>query len=152
MPAASARRPRAACGLRLPGSRGASSWRQRSAKALAGLPTEAGDHRVAAVMARLGLPLDDFGGRSPYTLSGGEQRRLSLVPALVREPRLLVLDEPTFGQDRRGCEALESILDEHVAGGTAVLAATHDERFIASFATRIIRLDRGRIASDEVVA
>ena len=57
-------------------------------------------------MDRLGLPLEAFGGRSPYRLSGGEQRRLSLVTALVRRPRLLVLDEPTFGQDRRGHEAL----------------------------------------------
>ncbi len=105
--------------------------------------------RAQALMARLGLPLDAFGPRSPYALSGGEQRRLSLAPALVRAPRLLVLDEPTFGQDRRGCEALEAILAEQVAAGTAVLAATHDERFIASFATRVVRLERGRVASDE---
>jgi len=108
--------------------------------------------RVEALMARLGLPLDAFGDRSPYSLSGGEERRLSLAPALARAPRLLVLDEPTFGQDRRGCEALEAILAEHVATGTAVLAATHDERFIASFASRVIRLENGRIAADEVVA
>ncbi len=104
---------------------------------------------VATLMQRLGLPLDDFGDRSPYTLSGGEQRRLSLAPALARAPRLLVLDEPTFGQDRRGCEALEAILAEQVSSGTAVLAATHDERFIASFASRIVRLDRGRVVGDE---
>jgi energy-coupling factor transport system ATP-binding protein len=107
--------------------------------------------RVAAVMARLRLPLESFGDRSPYTLSGGEQRRLSLVPALVRAPRLLVLDEPTFGQDRRGYEALTAILEEHVAAGTALLAATHDEAFIASFATRVVRLEGGRVVSDEAV-
>ncbi len=107
---------------------------------------------VAALMERLGLPLDDFGDRSPYTLSGGEQRRLSLAPALARAPRLLVLDEPTFGQDRRGCEALEEILAEQASGGTAVLAATHDERFIASFADRVVRLERGRVVADEAVA
>jgi energy-coupling factor transport system ATP-binding protein len=107
--------------------------------------------RVAALMARLGLPLDAFGDRSPYMLSGGEQRRLSLAPALARAPRVLVLDEPTFGQDRRGCEALEAILAEQVAAGTAVLAATHDERFVASFASRVVRLERGRIVSDEAV-
>ena len=107
--------------------------------------------RATAVIARLGLPLDSFAGRSPYALSGGEARRLSLVPALVREPRLLVLDEPTFGQDRRGCEALEAILAEQVAAGTAVLAATHDERFIASFATRVVRLEGGRVVADEAI-
>lgn len=107
---------------------------------------------VAALMDRLGLPLAEFGERSPYTLSGGEQRRLSLVPALARAPRLLLLDEPTFGQDRRGVEALTAILGEQVAAGTAVIAATHDERFIADFATRVVRLDGGRVVADEVVA
>jgi len=106
---------------------------------------------VGELMARLGLPLDAFGDRSPYTLSGGEQRRLSLAPALVRAPSLLVLDEPTFGQDRHGCEALEAILADRVSRGAAVLAATHDERFIASFASRVVRLERGRIVADEAV-
>ena len=81
------------------------------------------------LMERLGLPLGEFGDRSPYQLSGGEKRRLSLAPTLVRRPRLLVLDEPTFGQDRHGYEALLKILDERVDEGAAVLAATHDERF-----------------------
>ena len=107
--------------------------------------------RVGALMERLGLPMAVFGDRSPYTLSGGEQRRLSLAPALARAPRLLVLDEPTFGQDRRGYEALTAILDEQVGGGTAVIAATHDERFVAAFATRVVRLDGGQIVADEAL-
>ena len=100
-----------------------------------------------ALMDRIDLPLALFGDRSPYTLSGGEQRRLSLATALVRHPRLLVLDEPTFGQDRRGHEALLQILAERVDDGAAVLAATHDERFIDAFATRILRVEEGRIVA-----
>ena len=121
-------------------------------EALAGLEvgSPAVRDRVGGVLARLGMPLEAFGDRSPYTLSGGEQRRLSLAPALVRRPRLLILDEPTFGQDRRGCEALEAILAEEVADGTAVLAATHDERFIATFASRVVRMERGRLVADDV--
>lgn len=106
---------------------------------------------VSVLMDRIGLPLSSFGERSPYTLSGGEQRRLSLAPALLRAPRLLVLDEPTFGQDRRGCEALETILAEQVATGTAVLAATHDEQFAGAFASRVVHMDGGRVASDEAL-
>ena len=122
-------------------------------EAMAGLDADdaATAAHVEALMARLGLPLDAFGDRSPYMLSGGEQRRLSLAPALARAPRLLVLDEPTFGQDRRGCEALEALLAEQVAAGTAVLVATHDERFVASFASRVVRLEQGRVVSDEAV-
>jgi energy-coupling factor transport system ATP-binding protein len=104
---------------------------------------------IGPLMGRVGLPLDGFGDRSPYALSGGEQRRLSLVPALVRSPRVLVLDEPTFGQDRAGCEALLAILGEQVAAGTAVIAATHDERFLDAFATRVIRLEGGLVAAGE---
>jgi len=56
--------------------------------------------RAAAteILARLRLPVGTFGARSPYRLSGGEARRLSLACTLVRQPGLLVLDEPTFGR------------------------------------------------------
>ena len=108
---------------------------------------EAGRREAEALMDRIDLPLGAFGDRSPYTLSGGEQRRLSLATALVRHPAVLVLDEPTFGQDRRGHEALVEILAERVDAGAAVLAATHDERFIAAFARRIVRLEAGRIVA-----
>jgi energy-coupling factor transport system ATP-binding protein len=109
-----------------------------------------GRQAAEALMDRIDLPLGAFGDRSPYTLSGGEQRRLSLATALVRHPALLVLDEPTFGQDRRGHEALLGILAERVDAGAAVLAATHDERFISAFASRIVRLERGRIVAVEM--
>jgi energy-coupling factor transport system ATP-binding protein len=103
-------------------------------------------------MGRLGLPLERFGRRSPYRLSGGEQRRLSLASALVREPAVLVLDEPTFGQDRHGYEALLEILDERLAGGATLIAATHDTRFVADATDRAIELDGGWVMADEVVA
>jgi len=98
---------------------------------------------------RLRLPLEEFGERSPYRLSGGEQRRLSLVTALARRPLLLALDEPTFGQDRRGHEALVAALDELVGEGSAVLAATHDERFVRDATERRIELADGWIVADE---
>ena len=100
---------------------------------------------------RLRLPLDAFGDRSPYLLSGGEQRRLSLVTALARRPLLLALDEPTYGQDRRGHEALVAALDELVGQGSAMLAATHDERFVADATDRRVELADGWIAADEPI-
>jgi energy-coupling factor transporter ATP-binding protein EcfA2 len=104
--------------------------------------------RAAELAARLHLPLEDFGGRSPYRLSGGEQRRLSLVTALARRPQLLVLDEPTFGQDRHGHEALVGALAELVDQGSATIAATHDERFVHDAARRRIDVVAGRIVAD----
>jgi energy-coupling factor transport system ATP-binding protein len=108
--------------------------------------------RVAPLMDRLGLPLERYGERSPYRLSGGEQRRLSLACILVRRPAVLVLDEPTFGQDRRGYEGLLRILREHLDNGACLIAATHDARFVADVATRIVELDEGWVAPSAVPA
>jgi energy-coupling factor transport system ATP-binding protein len=104
------------------------------------------------LMGRLGLPLDRFGRRSPYRLSGGEQRRLSLACALVREPAVLVLDEPTFGQDRHGYEGLLEILRERLDAGATLIAATHDRRFVADATERMIELDGGWVVADEATA
>jgi energy-coupling factor transport system ATP-binding protein len=104
--------------------------------------------RVDALMDHVRLPLARFAERSPYRLSGGEQRRLSLASVLIRRPELLVLDEPTFGQDRRGHEALLTILRERVDEGAGVLAATHDERFVDAFATRVMAMSGGRLSED----
>ncbi len=108
--------------------------------------------RVDQLMARLALPLDQFEERSPYRLSGGEQRRLSLACILVRRPELLVLDEPTFGQDRHGYEGLLAILGEHLDAGACLIAATHDSRFVGDVAGRIVEIEEGWIIRDEPLA
>ena len=102
---------------------------------------------VPELMARLNLPLEAFGRRNPYRLSGGEQRRLSLACVLVRRPDLLVLDEPTFGQDRHGYDGLLAILADRLAEGSAILAVTHDERLVRDLAARRIEMSDGRIVS-----
>jgi energy-coupling factor transporter ATP-binding protein EcfA2 len=91
---------------------------------------------VAEVADTLGLPLEVFADRSPYTLSGGEQRRLSLAPALARRPGLLVLDEPTYGQDRHGYDRLIELFGARLGSGTAILVATHDPRLVADLGAR----------------
>jgi energy-coupling factor transport system ATP-binding protein len=112
-------------------------------------PEERGE--AAQLMDRLGLPLERFGDRSPYRLSGGEQRRLSLACTLVRRPVLLVLDEPTFGQDRRTYDELVAILERHLRAGATLIAATHDPRFVADVAERVVTIADGRVAADERV-
>lgn len=112
---------------------------------LVGLPFEQQD-AAEGLMSTLGLPLDAYGDRSPYTLSWGEKRRLSLGCMLVRRPRLLVLDEPTFGQDRLGYERLLEILHHHLRSGTTVIAATHDLRFVRDFATHSLVLQGGKVS------
>jgi energy-coupling factor transport system ATP-binding protein len=116
-----------------------------------GLDAETAAH-ARELADRLGLGLDRFGDRSPYRLSGGEQRRLSLITALARRPLLLALDEPTYGQDRHGHEALVAALDELVGQGSALLAATHDERFVRDATRRRLELAEGWIVADEPAA
>jgi energy-coupling factor transport system ATP-binding protein len=96
------------------------------------------------LLERLGLT--HLAAANPFTLSGGEQRRLSVATALATAPPLLVLDEPTFGQDRRTYAELVTLLAGHCDGGGATLFATHDENLVASLADRTLRLVGGRAA------
>jgi energy-coupling factor transport system ATP-binding protein len=63
-----------------------------------------------------------------------------------------VLDEPTFGQDRRGYEGLLTILGEHLDAGACLVVATHDERLVDDVAERIVEMDAGWIMRDEAAA
>jgi energy-coupling factor transporter ATP-binding protein EcfA2 len=112
-------------------------------------PVELDD--AAALLERLGLPLGTFSERSPFGLSGGEQRRLSLACALVHRPAVLILDEPTFGQDRHGYDALLAIVREMVGAGTCLIAATHDSRFVGDAVERIVTIEDGWLVGDETV-
>ena len=99
---------------------------------------------VAATVADLleRLRLTRLAGANPYTLSGGEARRLSVATALATAPRLLVLDEPTFGQDRRTWIELVALLAGLRDNGHGVVAVTHDHDFVTALADRVHRLDR----------
>jgi len=94
--------------------------------------------RVDELLARLGLAA--LADANPFTLSGGQQRRLSVGAVLATRPRVLVLDEPTFGQDAVTWAALVDMLDEVRSMGTAVVAATHDPWFVAAVGARELAL------------
>ncbi|MFZ5871679.1 MAG: ABC transporter ATP-binding protein [Actinomycetota bacterium] len=120
-----------------------------------------GLHRTGAaeseVAARTGelltrLRLDHLARANPFTLSGGEQRRLSVATALATRPGLLVLDEPTFGQDARTWAELVELLRGLLADGTALVAATHDEAFVAALADDVWRVGGARVAREAAPA
>ncbi|GAA2518024.1 ABC transporter ATP-binding protein [Winogradskya humida] len=83
------------------------------------------------------LRLTALAGANPHTLSGGEARRLSVATAVATAPRLLVLDEPTFGQDRSTWIELVALLAALRDEGHGILAVTHDEAFVTSLADRV---------------
>lgn len=86
------------------------------------------------------LRLSHLADMNPFTLSGGEKRRLSVATVLATRPDLIVLDEPTFGQDRRTWEELIRLLAEIADEGTAVVAVTHDRDFVELLADQRIEL------------
>lgn len=127
----------------LVGPRAAAGGRSRRA-----LPSDILD-RVDEVLERLRLA--HLAEANPYTLSGGEKRRLSVATALVTEPRVLVLDEPTFGQDARTWRELVALLAELRDDGTSIVAVSHDADFVRVLADRRLELQAATAAdrSDE---
>lgn len=86
--------------------------------------------------------------RSPYRLSEGQKKRVSLASILVMRPRLLVLDEPTVGQDGRFLEAIARLLISLKELGFTILIVTHDLEFALATAERWIVLHEGQVAGD----
>lgn len=94
------------------------------------------------------LELNEFFDRSPYTLSEGEKKRVAIASILVMRPDILILDEPTAGQDGRFKEALAKLLRVFEDMGITIIVVTHDLEFAQASADRWIVLHRGRVAAD----
>jgi energy-coupling factor transport system ATP-binding protein len=105
----------------------------------AGVGHDASAKRAAELMDR--LRLTHLAGANPFTLSGGEKRRLSVATALATAPALLVLDEPTFGQDRRTWGELLHLLSALRDDGRGICFVTHDRTFVNALADRSLRLE-----------
>ncbi len=104
--------------------------------------------RVAARVEELldRLDLTALAEANPFTLSGGQKRRLSVATALSAAAPVLVLDEPTFGQDARTWAALAELLHAVRDDGHALLIVSHDEEFVARVADDVHVMTAGRLA------
>ncbi|WP_435737208.1 energy-coupling factor transporter ATPase [Cellulosimicrobium sp. PMB13] len=102
--------------------------------------------RVDDVLRRFGLA--DLRDRHPFLLSGGQKRRLSVGTAIVCRPDVLVLDEPTYGQDRERAAELLDLLTALHREGTAVVVVSHDMQLVAEHATRVVALADGAVLAD----
>ena len=103
-----------------------------------GLADDEVKRRVSELLDR--LRLGHLAAANPFTLSGGEKRRLSVATALATAPSVLVLDEPTFGQDARTWEEMLSLLAALRDAGRAICFATHDRDFARALADRTLHL------------
>ena len=107
------------------------------------VPTEEGKRRAGALLKRFGL--EDKAGEQVESLSGGMKRRLQVARALISQPRVLVLDEPTTGLDPEVRRVLWEILMEERGKGAAILLCTHYMEEAERLCDRVGIIAKGRI-------
>ncbi|MHA6484315.1 ATP-binding cassette domain-containing protein [Paenibacillus sp. strain BS8-2] len=100
------------------------------------------ERRIKSALDTIGLPLSIL-GQDPWTLSGGQQRRLSLACLLTCEPDWLLLDEPTAGLDASGRAALCSMLTSHRDSGRGAIIVTHDLDTLLPIANKVMIVENG---------
>ena len=106
-------------------------------------------HRAMEALAKVGL--SDRAGHCPTELSGGEQQRVAIARALVKDPPLVLADEPTGNLDSRAGEEIIALLTSlHVERGITLVMITHDPN-IARHCQRIIHLKDGQVVAEETV-
>ena len=111
-----------------------------------GIPKPVIKKKIADTMDRLGIwhKRDNY----PYELSGGEQQKVSLARGLVKDPMILLADEPTGNIDPEGSAEILNIFKELNYQGTTVIMATHDTKLPKTLRKRNIKLEKGKIISD----
>jgi ABC-type iron transport system FetAB ATPase subunit len=97
-----------------------------------------------SLLAEMRLPADVLDW-PVLRLSTGERQRLALARALVRTPRVLLLDEPTGPLDEEACTVVEGILRRQLAARSSILMVTHDQAQAQRLAARIVRVENGRL-------
>jgi len=104
-------------------------------------------HRTRAeeILDRMGLA--EARNRLVGTYSGGMKRRLDLAAALLKEPKILVLDEPTTGLDIEARETIWELIADFKAGGGYLILASHDFREVGMLADQVLIMDRGRVTA-----
>jgi energy-coupling factor transport system ATP-binding protein len=108
-------------------------------------------HREVA--EAVGAALEDVGltgvaDRNPYDLGYSQRKLLAVASILAMEPSVVILDEPTTGQDARGSDRIRRLIGDLQAGGRTVIAISHDMRFVAETFGRVVVLGSGRILLD----
>lgn len=104
------------------------------------------EERVKHALELVGLDFDRFKDRSPFNLSGGQQRRVAIAGVLAMRPRVLILDEPSAGLDPQGRESLRALLRRlHKSYNITIILISHRMEEITQLSTRVIVMDHGKI-------
>jgi len=106
-------------------------------------PPEEIETRVSKVLQLLGV--EQMREKHPLRLSMGQKRRLSVATMLILHTDILILDEPTTGQDRKNIDNIMEIMQEANSRGTTIILITHDMNLAAKYSNRIVVMDRGEV-------
>jgi len=94
------------------------------------------------------LGLTQYRKTSPFMLSGGERKRVALASVLAWNPKILILDEPTIGQDYQQKEKLRQFILQMKTQRKTIIIVTHDVEFVAECNTRVLLMREGKIVDD----
>lgn len=105
--------------------------------------------RVQEALELVGLPAEKYRERSPFSLSGGEQRKAALAGVLALKPDLLLLDEPTSGMDSSSTKIILKLLGElNKVKGITIVVVSHETDQMLEYANRFVVLSEGKIFTD----
>ena len=113
-----------------------------------GLPQDEVVRRVTTSLARVGLDLAAIGDKSPFELSGGQQRRVAFAGVLAMEPEVLVLDEPMAGLDPAARRDFLALIDRLHREGLTVVMVSHGMDDLANCCDRIVVMNEGAVFAD----
>ena len=111
-----------------------------------GFEKEAIEDRISWALNLLGLT--QYRKTSPFMLSGGERKRVALASVLAWDPEILILDEPTIGQDYQQKEKLRQFIIQMQTQQKTVVIVTHDVEFVAECNPRVVLMKEGQIVAD----
>ncbi len=113
-----------------------------------GLPQDEVDRRVESSLSRVGLDLSTVGDKSPFELSGGQQRRVAFAGVLAMEPEVLVLDEPMAGLDPAARSDFLELIDRLHREGLTVVMVSHSMDDLANCCDRIVVMNEGAVFAE----
>lgn len=113
-----------------------------------GLPQDEVDRRVESSLSRVGLDLSTVGDKSPFELSGGQQRRVAFAGVLAMEPEVLVLDEPMAGLDPAARRDFLELIDRLHRNGLTVVMVSHSMDDLANCCDRIVVMNEGAVFAE----
>ena len=116
---------------------------------IAGLPNSEIKHTVPKVLDIVGLKGKEH--HYPLELSGGERQRVAIARAIVRQPKILIADEPTGNLDPKHAWDVIKVLEKINRFGTTVLLTTHNQDIVNTLKRRVVTIKDGRIVSDRAV-